>query len=85
MSPADQMMEPSWLNGPNWLYESQGDELESQDLSGPDKCLSEIKGTQDTHNLLSSESNSCNGIFNYEINGLCVQVNSDSQVKNQEP
>ena len=26
-----------------------------------------MKGTQETHNLLSSESNSCNGIFNCEI------------------
>ena len=68
VSPADLMMEPSWLNHLNWLYESQGDdELESQDPSVPEECLTEMKGTQDTHNLLSSESNSCNGIFNCEI------------------
>ena len=67
MSSADLMMGPSWLNGPNWLYESQGDELESQDPSVPYECSSEMKGTQQTHNLLSGESNSCNGIFNCEI------------------
>ena len=67
MSPADLMIKPSWLNGPNWLSKFQGDELESQDLSVPEECLSEMKGTQETHNQLSSESNSCNCIFNYEI------------------
>ena len=67
MSPTGLIMEPSWLNGPNWLYESQGDELESQDPSVPEECLSEMKAIQETHNLLSSESNSFNDVFNCEI------------------
>ena len=70
MSPTDLMMEPSWLNGPNWLYKSQGDELESQDPSVPEECLSEMKGTQDTHNLLTSAPSSCKGILTMKFVAL---------------